>query len=48
MYFVWHVYVMGLCMYVCRVEVFECVNVCVCCLWVDVHICGMCMCVVCG
>ena len=40
-YFVWHVYVMGLFMYVCRVEVFACVNVCVCCVWVDVlHMCA--------
>ena len=33
---VWHVFCvafMGLCMCACRVEVFGCVNVCVCCVW---------------
>ena len=48
----WHVCVMGLCIYACRVEVFGCVNVRACCVWVDyyicVHMCGVCVCVVCG
>ena len=50
-YFVWHVCVMGLCIYACRVEVFGRVNVRACCVWVDyyicVHMCGVCVCVWC-